>query len=74
MRKITITYDGENLKINTGEFDSAEVIVLLHETLKAFCESLSMDSDLALACAYTLLQRGELFQEFKEEKENEKRN
>lgn len=72
--KLTITYDGEKLKFNTGEADSAEVIVLLHETSKAFCESLSMDHDLALASAYTLLQRGELFQDLKEEKEYEKRN
>lgn len=70
-KKLTITYDGKKLKINTGENDSAEVIVLLHETLKLFCESLSMDHDLAIAAATELLQRGELFQEFKEGEEDE---
>lgn len=67
MRKVTILYDGENINIKMNSGCCAEALIILNETLITLCDSLDKPVEQALTIAYSMQDKGELFEELEEE-------
>lgn len=63
MTQITITYDGEDKKMTIDNAVPAEVIIMLNDALKDFCSKLEMPSEQAITIAYSMQEKGELWEE-----------
>lgn len=63
MRKLTIFFDCDTVKINMNNACYAEAVIILNEALINVCESLDKPVEQALTIAYSLLDKGELFEE-----------
>lgn len=67
MKQITITCDGEAKKLYTENVKSAEAIIMLYEALEAVCYNREQPIEQALTIAYSMQDKGELFNELEEE-------
>lgn len=63
MKQITITYDVEDKKITVDNALAAEVIIMLNEALEEFCFELGKPVEQVLAIAYSMQEKGELWEE-----------
>ena len=63
MRKLTIFFVFVFVKINMNNACQAETVIILNEALINLCESLDKPVEQALTIAYSLLDKGELFEE-----------
>lgn len=60
-------YDGEDIKMNMNSGCYAEAVIILNETLINVCASLDKPVEQALTIAYSMQEKGELFEELEEE-------
>lgn len=68
MKQITIIYDGEGVKLATDGALVAEVVIILNEALERVCFELDKPVEQALTIAYSMQDKGELFNELEEAK------
>lgn len=63
MKRITITYDDEDKKITVDNALAAEVVIMLNEALEKFCFDIGKPVEQAIAIAYSMQDKGELWEE-----------
>lgn len=68
MKKVTIIYDGEDVRLATDGASVAEIVIILNEALERLCFDLDKPVEQALTIAYSMQDKGELFNELEEEK------
>lgn len=63
MKRITIIYDGEEIKLVTDGALAAEIVIILNTALEKFCFDIGKPVEQAIAIAYSMQDKGELWEE-----------